>query len=108
MGNDERGHIALPKLYGGPAYARPPVVPVRPIDRPFDPDSLPIEAELTGEELEMVQQLMPRPYEGAAPSEPSATAMRDGRSFLRGRPFRLRVRVPGGRPKDGDGTAPHA
>ncbi len=36
-------HVALPKLYGAPAYARPaPVVASAP--RPFDPDDLPIEA----------------------------------------------------------------
>jgi hypothetical protein len=36
-------HVALPKLYGAPAYARPPSVgDVSP--RPFDPDDLPIEA----------------------------------------------------------------
>ncbi len=54
MGNDELGHSALPKLFGAPAYARPPVAPVNPVERPFDPDDLPLEAELTGEELDLV------------------------------------------------------
>ena len=34
-------HVALPKLYGAPAYARPPR-PAAVADRPFDPDDLPI------------------------------------------------------------------
>jgi hypothetical protein len=44
-------HIALPKLYGQPAYARPP----RTFDaqaRPIDLDDLPIEAERTDEDVE--------------------------------------------------------
>lgn len=41
MSIDEH-HIALPKLYGSPAYARPPA-PVAARPRPFDPDQLPLE-----------------------------------------------------------------
>lgn len=103
MGNDDLGHSALPKLYGAPAYARPTVVPVKPVDRPFDPDDLPIEAELTGEELDLVGQLTGRPYHGAAVAEPEP-APRQGSPMLRGRPFR--IKVPLGRPKDGGGTVP--
>ncbi len=99
MANDDLGHTAMPKLYGAPAYARPPVVPAQPAERPFDPDALPIEAELTSEEREIVSQLAPRPYHGGAPSEPMA-APRDGLSLLRGRPFRLRRRAD--HPKGGD------
>lgn len=40
---EEQHHIALPKLYGAPAYARPPRI-VEPQPRPFDPDDLPLEA----------------------------------------------------------------
>ena len=47
MANDEHGQFALPKLYGAPAYARPPAIPVAPVDRPFDPDYLPLESEQT-------------------------------------------------------------
>jgi hypothetical protein len=36
---------AMPKLVGAPAYARPPRAVV--VDRPFDPDDLPIEAHRT-------------------------------------------------------------
>ena len=42
MSIDEQ-HVALPKLYGAPAYARPASY-ASTADRPFDPDDLPIEA----------------------------------------------------------------
>ena len=55
MSIDEQ-HVALPKLYGAPAYARPqPVVAIGP--RPFDPDDLPIEAVRTDEERAMIDNL---------------------------------------------------
>jgi hypothetical protein len=54
-------HIALPKLYGAPAYARPaPVVDQTP--RPFDPDDLPIEAVMTPEEREIAASLPAHAY----------------------------------------------
>ena len=89
MGNEDRVHVALPKLYGAPAYARPPVVAAEPVERPFDPDELPLEAELTREEREIVNQLPARSYHGAAPTEP-LPAPRDGSPMLLGRPFRFR------------------
>jgi hypothetical protein len=49
-------HVALPKLYGAPAYARP-VAPVAVTERPFDPDDLPIEAIQTDEEREIAASL---------------------------------------------------
>jgi hypothetical protein len=49
-------HVALPKLYGAPAYARP-VLPVELTPRPVDPDDLPIEAFRTDEEQELVEAL---------------------------------------------------
>ena len=101
MGNDDLGHSALPTLYGAPAYARPPAVPAAPVERPFDPDDLPLEAELTSEDLERVGQLTGRPYQGAAPAEP-VPVPREGSPRLRGRPFR--IRVPGRRSKEGGGT----
>jgi hypothetical protein len=77
----EEQHVALPKLYGAPAYARPP----RPVDdtpRPFDPDDLPIAAFQTDEEREMAETLAGRPYapgggayiegNGQAPKHPQA------------------------------------
>ena len=60
MAMEER-HIALPKLYGAPAYARPaPVVAV--VARPFDPDDLPIEAVMTDEEREIAANLPAHAY----------------------------------------------
>jgi len=54
-------YIALPKLYGGPAYARPaPVVAVA--VRPFDPDDLPIEAVMTDEERDLAATLPAHAY----------------------------------------------
>lgn len=43
----EEQHMAMPRLYGSPAYSRPPRV-VEAIVRPFDPDELPLEAERAG------------------------------------------------------------
>jgi hypothetical protein len=40
---NEEHHLALPKLYGAPAYARPPR-PVEVTERPLDEDDLPLEA----------------------------------------------------------------
>ena len=55
MSIDEQ-HVALPQLYGAPAYARPPLL-VPETERPFDPDELPIEAERTEEEREFTAAL---------------------------------------------------
>ena len=60
MSIDEQ-HVALPKLYGAPAYARP-VAPVSTGPRPFDPDDLPIEAFRTEEEHELVSSLPARAW----------------------------------------------
>jgi hypothetical protein len=54
-------HVALPKLYGAPAYARP-AAPVPITERPFDPDELPIEAEQTDDEREFSSALPARAY----------------------------------------------
>jgi hypothetical protein len=57
----EEEHIAMPRLYGAPAYGRPPV-PIEGTDRPFDPDELPIEADQTPEEREFSSTLPARAY----------------------------------------------
>ncbi|HEU0245098.1 MAG TPA: hypothetical protein VFQ75_14440 [Candidatus Limnocylindrales bacterium] len=89
MANDER-HMALPKLYGQPAYARPSIVPVAPVERPFDPDDLPLEADQTHEERELVAQVEGAHYSGGQVGEPvSVGGGREGSPMLRGRPFRL-------------------
>jgi hypothetical protein len=86
--NDEHAHVAMPKLYGAAAYARPPVVPVEPVERPFDPDDLPLESERTREEQEYVQTIAAHPYGASASSEQAHGV---GGGLLRGRAFRLRV-----------------
>jgi hypothetical protein len=52
---DER-HVALPKLYGAPAYS-PPIHKVRETPRPFDPDDLPIAAVQTVAERDMASTM---------------------------------------------------
>ena len=60
MSIDEQ-HVALPKLYGAPAYARPPGR-VATAPRPFDPDDLPIDAYMTDDEREFASELPARAW----------------------------------------------
>ena len=54
----EDQHVAMPRLYGAPATTRPaPVVKEAP--RPFDPDQMPISADLTEDEREFFDKLPP-------------------------------------------------
>jgi hypothetical protein len=90
VASDEQ-HMALPKLYGAPAYARPSA-PVATTERPFDPDDLPLEADQTSEDREQAAQLEARVYAGGVAGEPvgaSSGGGREGSPMLRGRPFRL-------------------
>lgn len=93
MSIDEQ-HVALPKLYGAPAYARPaPVVATSP--RPFDPDDLPIEAFQTEDERELASTLPVRTWtSGGAPATPAGSnGHGDGHApepSLNPRPLRLR------------------
>lgn len=91
----------MPKLYGAPAYARPPVLSLNPVEKPFDPDDLPLEAERTNEvveDVEVVAKLQPRTYETVATAE-AAPADHDASQKLHGRPFRIKLpgRGNGGR-----------
>ncbi len=54
-------HVALPKLYGAPAYGRPQAAVVT-SPRPLDPDDLPIAVFQTEEERELVESLPARAY----------------------------------------------
>jgi hypothetical protein len=86
---DERS-VALPKLYGAPAYARPPVAPVAPTPRPFDPDELPLTNYQTEEERQYAALLPARTYVLGTDrdhSKPGGSGSRDG---LRPRLFNLR------------------
>jgi hypothetical protein len=59
---DEQQHVALPKLMGQPAYARPPRHVTMTTVRPLDPDDMPLEAFLDGDELEHARDLRSRPF----------------------------------------------
>jgi hypothetical protein len=86
--NEDQVHVALPKLYGAPAYARPKATPVATVDRPFDPDSLPLESQQTDAERELTNELAARPWDGSEQADALGSS-REGSPMLRGRPFRL-------------------
>ena len=50
-------YFALPSLYGAPAYSRPPRPPVV-VERPFDPDDLPISTQQTDDERRLADALL--------------------------------------------------
>jgi hypothetical protein len=77
-------HLALPKLMGQPAYARP-TRPVEAHARPFDPDDLPILAEMTDEERDLAA-LIARGHD----QDPNGSGGYHMPS-LPARPFRLRA-----------------
>ena len=91
MSIDER-HVALPKLYGAPAYARPPIA-VALAPRPFDPDELPIEAYRSEEERRFIADLPARAYGSSGfdlGRNGYAASATDAGNGLRARPFSLR------------------
>ena len=56
----EDEHVAHPRLYGAPAYARPPSIVAPTIV--LDPDDLPLAVEQTPEEREVAERLLASPY----------------------------------------------
>ena len=98
MSIDEQ-HVALPQLYGAPAYARPPLrLPKS--ERPFDPDELPIEAERTEEEIEFTSALP----EHVWTTPGGVKIVGDGKSASvdrNARPRKIRLRGIGGRFRSG-------
>jgi hypothetical protein len=78
---DER-HVALPKLYGAPAYS-PPVHKVLETPRPFDPDDLPIAAVQTVAERDLAATMPDAFGDGRL--------IDDDRPSLRPRPLSLRT-----------------
>lgn len=68
----EEEHIAHPRLYGAPAYARPPLR-VATTAKPVNPDDLPITAYLTPDEREIVESLRAYPF-GLAPTTAQVAA----------------------------------
>jgi hypothetical protein len=90
---EEQPHVALPKLVGAPAYARP-TPPVAHSPRPFDPDDLPISAYQTDDERRLLEELPARAY--APGGGLVLNGSHDGtgprpRPALEPRPFRLRT-----------------
>ena len=53
----EEEHVALPRLVGAPAYARPPLR-VTATQLPLDPDDLPIAVERSPEERAIAEALL--------------------------------------------------
>lgn len=91
MSIDEQ-HVALPRLYGAPAYARPPRTAAT-IDRPFDPDDLPIEAFMSEEDRAFAASLPARTWApGGVPMDGDGQGGDGSHSGprLRGRPLSLR------------------
>ena len=88
--SDEDQHVALPKLYGAPAYARPVTGPAEPVPRPFDPDQLPLEVFQSEDDRRFAEHLPAHTYVGTAASqaEPAPGRSRGG---LRARRFNLRA-----------------
>ncbi len=81
MSADEQHHVALPQLFGAPAYARP-AAPVAHTLRPFDPDDLPLVETMTEEERVILER--------APVSEPAAQVIGPAPQ-LTARPFSLRA-----------------
>lgn len=81
----------MPKLYGAPAYARPPKMSVETPARPFDPDDLPIESERTDLDQQLVEELAPSSYAQDGPASQPAPAEPGSSSAerRRGLPWRL-------------------
>ena len=82
-------HVAHPRLYGAPAYARPPLS-ITQTTLPPDPDDLPIAAEQTPLERAVIAQLHgaafgPNEVEMAVKPEPRRRPQPLGLSTLAGR-----------------------
>jgi hypothetical protein len=85
---DEQTHVALPKLYGQPAYARPPR-PHAPSERPGTVDDLPISAFRTQEEEAAAAALEGATYDERRSNGTPAAQLHGG--GLQPRPFSLRT-----------------
>jgi hypothetical protein len=90
----DQQHVALPRLYGAPAYGRPPRSAAT-LDRPFDPDDLPIEALMSEEDRAFAASLPARAWApGGIPIDGSADGGADAGSGiprLHGKPLNLRA-----------------
>ena len=68
MSLDEE-HVAHPRLYGAPAYARPRSA-VAPTPLPPDPDDLPLAVAQTDQEHQLAETLLVRPYQSVSLIQP--------------------------------------
>jgi hypothetical protein len=82
-------HVALPKLYGAPAYARPQSYAVT-ADKPFDPDDLPIEAFQTEEDRAFAATLPARAWAPGGANVQGHTSDGHGAPRIQGRQLSLR------------------
>ena len=88
---NEEQHIALPKLYGAPAYGRPPRAVVEAAPRPPDPDDLPLEVFRTfGDPSGSNGGSGELPVPHTNGSGNGGVAVAEGEPRLEGRPFSLR------------------
>jgi hypothetical protein len=92
--NDQR--VALPKLYGGPAYARPPA-PVAAAPRPFDLDELPLQVFQTDDEIGLSNAMPARDYSSPVGIGGDPRRKVDGGSAEAMRPRMFRIREIAGR-----------
>ncbi|MFL5686637.1 MAG: hypothetical protein ACJ77D_11345 [Chloroflexota bacterium] len=88
MSIDEQ-HVALPKLYGAPAYARPPSY-ASTGDRPYDPDDLPIEAYQSEDDRAFAATLPARAWAPGGALVAGADAGSSDQPHLKGRHLSLR------------------
>lgn len=89
MSIDEQ-HVALPKLYGAPAYARPQSYSAT-VERPFDPDDLPIEAYQSEEDRAFAATLPARAWApGGADLQGKPSGRGHGAPRIQGRQLSLR------------------
>jgi hypothetical protein len=82
-------HVAHPRLYGAPAYARPRTA-VASTPLPLDPDDLPLAVAQTAEERDLSETLLFRPYQ-------SVSLMRPQRAEPRPEPESFLLRAVAGR-----------
>lgn len=68
---DPEPYVALPKLYGAPAYSRPPRI-VPETERPLNPDDLPIVADQSDEERAVAEML-----QASGPHRPGDLPLQD-------------------------------
>jgi hypothetical protein len=85
-------HVALPKLFGAPAYARPPAR-VATTPRPFDPDDLPLVVYQTEDEREFSSSISARAYaaDGSLRSGTDGSGSSTGAGRLQPRSLSLRA-----------------